>query len=752
MAGEQTTSEPLRDGEIIAAAADAGGIEDAAAKKAATQEFLKGKTDIIRANRDSLQALAGRISGTAPQTEKEKISRILIIGDRAAALEAFKRAILAGKHDFMGDDSGEAETEANPIFKDTLLPTMLAEVFSRDTNETLLSKFRDAYKEWMGEASKFMVQQVADWKGLFTTRMEASDVQTAINKIWDRAQGGQGTFEEWLTAHEKYGPLYKGWKQSMEALDSKRGILRDKLGKAKASPDLKDFVGFAGVKAVMDGIEKQITEADDSKKLDPLVDQIEQELPALGKAIKPLYEKVAEVEGKLNAYSGLAPKALEPVQALKKKIEDAQKIADLPTTEQITALEGQIATLEQLKGLAENAEIPKEKKDPILADVKEGKKAPEAAVAELEQLRQGAQAAIARTEGEDAPAVDKLVAYAERLKSGKTKIWGVEISPKSALLALAGALTGLFTALAKLPLIGNWVRKNFLSNKVLAEQGDERAKALIPVENAFHKFGLPRSIAIDSADQKTCDVVAAFSTEPEKTSKKADVQAKLRQLAAALKEKGGDTSDVPLVEFLNANPIGEPVQSPAALQPAAASPEAAVATGAAVAGGAATVVAGTATAAATASPPEARESALPSLCAIDMDNSLNDYRGKGPIKLSEQPVNFQYVYPKSTEPLETEKVSVACSILPGNKFKIGDYTYNVKLPGGADLESVKIEGFISANRTAQGTATLTAKMLFVTKSGEIPLSDLVTHLEALSKGPQSHPVTVGDNTVTFERA
>ena len=80
-----------------------------------------------------------------------------------------------------------------------------------------------------------------------------------------------------------------------------------------------------------------------------------------------------------------------------------------------------------------------------------------------------------------------------------------------------------------------------------------------------------------------------------------------------------------------------------------------------------------------------------------------------------------------------------------NTIKIGDNTYELQLPAGAQAKTVAIEG-----STTNGSATLTGKLFFVEKSETMPLIDLVQILETLRSQPKDHSFTRGSNQLEFK--
>lgn len=769
MAGEdlqqgQTTPETVRGDAVVDVAAKAEGIgsgtDDESAIAEAKAKFQSGKETRTGVTRELLYSLARTVGKTAPQTQKQKVDRLLGITARAVEFEKFKLALIDCDHDFEGDDSNPTETVANPVFGE--ICAQMAEVFADPTgNETLQSHFAPAFTEWMLAASDFIIHRVADSHGILGNKMGIKNVGPMIQLIYDQTQGGPGTFEQFLQA--KHGPEYTQYQEKVAALAASKTALRDNVNAAKDNPEVKGLVSsHEGVKAKLEAIEKGITEADEAGKLTTIETVQLPALVTLGTQLKPTGQKIAETEAKLNSLRpDIIPQKLKDEMASIKeafgKAEDAGALSGIGGKCQ--ALDQQIVDVATLQKLAETPGLSEADQKAMIAEVQKGEKSPAQIKEEYEASKKAIEAAIEKVAGADLPAIDRLQGLIENMPD--------DSSLKGPLTMIATTLTTLFASLANInmPPIGNWIRKTFISNERLAKDGDEKAKLMIPVERKFHEFGLTRAMAIDYSGKKTSDVVKLFTEKPEEVDGAKDnteIQDKLRKLGAALKEKGGENNESLLMDFLRLNPTlkaqpsattsaqpaSGPTASPQTAPTAQPTPAPAVApTVAAGAAGAAAAQPGTPGAEQAARPPEGQPQSpnlLLTQCAIKTDNSLKDYRDKGPIKLADRPINFKFAYPEGTG-LALKIQEADCSILPKNEFKVGNYKYKVKLPSNANLDSVEIKGSFANG----GIAALSASVLFVSDTARVPLADLAKHLEALRQGPKSYKVP-GDKPVEFE--
>lgn len=214
-----------------------------------------------------------------------------------------------------------------------------------------------------------------------------------------------------------------------------------------------------------------------------------------------------------------------------------------------------LAQLRDLKGkIAQDDGKNLEAYEKSLADL--GGKIPEleAQVKREADAKQSAEAAAQEAAEEaDAPFLDRLNTTVAGMEEGKWKT----IATK-----LAAALTGLFVMLSKAPLIGGWVRRNFISNKTLASLGDKNAEIAVRAEGEFRKFGLTGALANELGGKKTKDVVVLINDPQKLANLTTDtaVQQKLTHLAGELTNKGGATSEVILFEFMGNNPAWTGVQ------------------------------------------------------------------------------------------------------------------------------------------------------------------------------------------------
>ncbi|MEK7524376.1 MAG: hypothetical protein AAB588_05110 [Patescibacteria group bacterium] len=418
-----------------------------------------------------------------------------------------------------------------------------------------------------------------------------------------------------------------------------------------------------------------------------------------------------------------------------------------PLKTRIGKLESEISAFENLWSMSGDPDIPTAARDKVFKAVKDGTQTPQDGWAELQKAQTAKRAADERALAEDGPPADKWIASIEKMKPG-------------ALRTLATMAVSVVVSLSKAPLIGSYFRKLF-SNKYLWEKyGDEDAHKSYDVEQEFRKFGIKRSVCAALGDMPTKDAVTELETNAEAYAPNdASGKVKLEWLATQLRAKGGDTSEATLYEFMG-SPDWLPVkyradQAPAVVQnapaprptpapaPPGAQPQAAPAGTPPV-----TIVAAPAAAAAAAGTANegAKDAQAPTPAELEtqyaaaLNKSLERYKDKPPFDLTAGQFPFELPYKNNGK---VEKIP--CKIY-GNTFEIGSYKYNLKLPMGANLQSISISGSVE-----DGKVKLVAGALMITGEREISLSKLVEHLEALRVGPASHQIPLGTETATFEK-
>ncbi len=576
-------------GDIIDAAAEGLALKPeqlASAKVGFNKLHDSGdRTPILQTTQSDLAALRSTLPKVEAYADDSKVKQVQLLGLRALALENFRQGVLAGGHDFMGDDSDAVETRANPIFKDILIPQMTA-LFGKTTVDWPLQY----QKEWMVAVSNAMLGYIQKYSSdVVSGRMDEQDVKNAIEAVNVEV----GTFEKWF--EQKYPSNFPAAKVAHEALLQKRIELAEKKSTATATletwkadkdplkvlteraaawekdlatlnekglveraaaitalnalaPELKKgrnkakaaagTTALTGLKMRYEKLAEAFAEADTKDLYKKHADELTS-LAGIGEKITATHAKVLALDTKLTAFpAAIIPKTLRGnVDALK---DAAQKSdgSDIDTREgTIITLTGQVDALTKLNEAIDTS-IPETDREKVLGPLREDKITVAVAIQQLGQLKKTA----ATAEAADAPWGDKILEWAETLDEGS--VW------KKALVGLAGVLA-LF---AKGPVADFLGIRGVFSDQLLAEKfGDTKAAARIKVGNEFKQFGLPRSLATTLDGMKTKDVLEKIKKAPGELSADTAVQEKLAVLAREIEVHQGGTIEAPLYEFIGSS-------------------------------------------------------------------------------------------------------------------------------------------------------------------------------------------------------
>ncbi len=138
-------------------------------------------------------------------------------------------------------------------------------------------------------------------------------------------------------------------------------------------------------------------------------------------------------------------------------------------------------------------------------------------------------------------------------------------------------------------------------------------------------------------------------------------------------------------------------------------------------------------------PPEKTPADLQKELIAKTNENLKKYAGET-VDLKTKDFSFPLPY------IEGQEIKTVTCTIHGNTFKVGTFVFEMKLPANANLQSIKFEG------TAQGgTAEITAGKLIWSDTKEIPLKELLVHLEKLRSGPASDSIQVGSDTATLTK-
>lgn len=389
------------------------------------------------------------------------------------------------------------------------------------------------------------------------------------------------------------------------------------------------------------------------------------------------------------------------------------------------------------KGSVEAARKAKEDEGKAKTDAEAASKtAAEAAAAEAQKQADAAALVpppIPPESPEEMTFADKLKAQFDGMEDGNIK---------TTLGMALGALSTLLVKLAEIPLIGDWFRGNFISNKMLAaelkdkpdkQELYEKARQTAALEDEFARFGLPRKLAREWAGKKTKDVIATFEQKPEDATEDAKnnpaLQEKLKYVAGELKRKNGASSEATLMAFIN---------------------DAAWRTGGVKYGVPAPLSGATPAAAPNTAPNTAPETPVETAFNTAIDTAFSAHYGK-PIDLASAPFSFTLPY------TEGDQVkTVPCSI-HGNEVTVDGKKYTLKLPQGAQLKKITITNNANAVLAvkAEGIAGSLASFatLFGTDPEKISVKpkDLLKALGKLQAAPPTLAFGIGDKQATFTK-
>ena len=181
---------------------------------------------------------------------------------------------------------------------------------------------------------------------------------------------------------------------------------------------------------------------------------------------------------------------------LKTKIPNAKDEATAAAYETtLVALEG--SAVEYEKQTAEKAAKEAEQK----ATAEKQKQEQDAKAAEEKKTEE--EAALEAEEEQDAPMADKLLNFAKRLPE--------DSKLKPILTMVAAFLVSIGVGMSKIPWVGGKIRGTFISNKLLAEKGDELAVKAIKTERLFRKYGFPRAFANELGEIPTVEAIKVLN-------------------------------------------------------------------------------------------------------------------------------------------------------------------------------------------------------------------------------------------------
>ncbi|GEM_PF-5573241 len=467
------------------------------------------------------------------------------------------------KSDFEGDDGDAIENNgAFKMSKDGL--KLFFEASQIDAPEKLQKAWRDA-------AVDFMIAEIQSYDKSWGT-MGIRQVEASLKALSDpntaghSGQKGVGGFEQWVKnppqslEYAKWQAEQKQKAEQAQTVDQKKADLKGKLTAAKEDPVLKTVAQFPGMVRQFEAIGGEIEGAGDITALSSLEANIAA-LIATGGKIQTLYDSAIATETRAMACAAFLPTALsDEIKGIKTNVTESggTNLAGLEAS--IAAFSEKLKPFEELRPLAENAEIPAERRTQILTALRERKQTPEQAKVQLEAAQQAANLPL--TADEDAPAIDKLLGWVDSMEEGKMK---------KVLGGIALALASICATLSKAPLIGSWFRGKMISNRLLAEKfGDEEAALAVKVETEFRKFGLPEDLVAELGGKKTKEVIALVRQKPEKITTDKPTQAKLAVLAGQLEAKGGAGSDDKLVDFMGNASVWTGIEYPGVAVAAAA--------------------------------------------------------------------------------------------------------------------------------------------------------------------------------------
>lgn len=334
---------------------------------------------------------------------------------------------------------------------------------------------------------------------------------------------------------------------------------------------------------------------------------------------------------------------------------------------------------------------------------------------------------------EEMTVADKLKAQVDGMEEGKLK---------TSLSMALGALTAALVKLTEIPFIGDWIRGNFISNKMLAaelkdkpdkQELYEKARQTAALEDEFARFGLPRKLARELAGKKTKDVIATFEQKPEDATEDAKnnpaLQEKLKYVAGELKRKNGAASEATLMAFIN---------------------DAAWRTGGVKYGVPAPLSGAIPAAAPATAPATAPETPVETAFNTAIDTALSAHYGK-PIDLASAPFSFTLPY------TEGDQVkTVPCSI-HGNEVTVDGKKYTLNLPSDAKLKTITIANNTSATLSvkaeglAGGLASIASLVGPDPEKISVKPKDLLKALGKLQAAPPTLAFGIGDKQATFTK-
>ncbi|MEK9132184.1 MAG: hypothetical protein AAB606_00535 [Patescibacteria group bacterium] len=463
---------------------------------------------------------------TAPQTGAEAQPAAVVGAAEAQQqlkvavdpIARFTSLVLSGDHDFEGSDRTEEDTEKRPHF-----------LRIKQGFQAFLEKSKgikpEFYQPWAMAAVDFLVAEVASYKGMTGHPMGYDDVTKALDVLEDPAKIGNsklpgiGSLENWIKTQpdKTLAEKFAAWKSGEDA--------RGTVEAAKAKIPL-GVVNFPGVKTRLEALAKSTNVEDDTKVL-----------VAFAAAILAAHGNASNLEVKL-ALLPCPDELLAEVMAAKTSIENYAGDQVVTLSEEIHEIEqARLPSIEKLAGLLAGREVLQALRDKLTAEVKAGTKTVEVATKELEGT--GDEPDDEPDDGEDAPMVDKLVAWSKKL--GGNKILG----------GLIAAITAFAVGISKF----SWGRKMFgnklMSNKLLAQHGVKEAELAYHAETEIRKFGLPRSLASDLGDASTKEAIAELKKSAASTATEEADKVKLRQFVGQLEAKGGAESKLTLAEFVS---------------------------------------------------------------------------------------------------------------------------------------------------------------------------------------------------------
>ncbi|MBI4994654.1 hypothetical protein HZC21_03350 [Candidatus Peregrinibacteria bacterium] len=425
------------------------------------------------------------------------------------------------------------------------------------------------------------------------------------------------------------------------------------------------------------------------------------------------------------------------IEKNKKELTDLKiKIPDAPDLATAAAYETILVALEGSAVAYEKQAAEKAKKEAEQATEQEKQKQEQEAK-EAAQRAKEEETLLESEEEREAPIVDKLLNFTNRLPEN-SKL-------KPILTIIAAFLTSIGVGMAKWPWIGEKLRGTFISNKLLAEKGDETAKLALKTEHLFRKYGLPRALANELGGVATKEAVKVLrqkaaeikpediSDEVERKTAEAE-KMKFTNLADALTQRNGDKSDQSLFEFAASKEWETPAVAvaPQAPAPAAAPQQPTVAP--------AVVPAAAPAAAPTPLSGAAKPAENPETKLIQATNEeLKKYENRT-IDLTQETFSFRLPYISQNGGIEYAN----CSIKENN-ITIGGHKYRLELPVGANLQKITIQGPFQT-----GSAELMAGKFMMSDSKEIPLKTLLANFEALQKEPKDRTIAIGGKSATFK--